>query len=469
MHVVLASPRRSPFTGEAITAPHQGLLSLAAVLREGTFDDTRSVTVDVFDDQLHSLVHDPSAPGEFLDNIQPDIFGVQAVTSGISNALALVAKAKTRNPCLLAVLGGVGPTQEAKTLVEGGQVDVVVRGEGETSFSALVASYARSGRKLLENVPGISFINDDGKFVSTPPAPAIARLDELPLPARDLVDMATYSRISHGRAGNLVTSRGCSFACSYCYSRHHWGRGQRRFSVGRVIQEIELLVDRYGMNRIRIEDDDFLEDEIWVDAFCTELLARGLDRRMEWESKARPDHMEPERLKLLRRAGCFRFLMGVETLDNDRLRKLSRPIPVETTERALRMLRDADIAVQATLILGIPGETEHAMRHTLSWLEDRLSGPRDIVSPCFFVPFSEAIRQSVARRFDFTIEIQNRDCFTGHIPVVSSPACSLEQLQGLYDDLTPTRRGMYRHTAHLAPHAEVLSRLTTLGSDAIAP
>jgi len=470
MLVTLASPRRSPYTGEAITAPHQGLLSIAATLRAGTFHpSTRDVKVEVYDDQLVWLCDSSALPGDFLKITVPDILGVQAVTSGISNALDLIARARAKNAGLLGVLGGVGPTQEARRLVSSGAVDVVVRGEGEFVFSALVDSLLKRGRAGLIEVPGITFVGDDGEVVETAAPPLIDDLNRLPTPARDLADMKSYQRISRGRAGNLITSRGCGFSCAYCYSRHHWGIGQRRFSLDRILKEIETLVFDYGFNRVRIEDDDFLESPEWVSLFCEEIKRRNLHKRMEWEAKARPDHATPDRLLQLRSSGCFRLLMGVETLNNKILRRLSRPIAVDLTERALQMMNHAGIGVQATLILGIPGETDSDMRLTLSWLEERLTGARDIISPCFFVPFSRAVANSVRRRFDFTVEETNLDKYTGHLPITSSPACSIEELQLLYQDLSPTRRGIYPRTAHLAPLPEVLGRLLPAGSDAIAP
>src|SRR5207244_8203861 len=113
-----------------------------------------------------------------------------------------------------------------------------------------------------------------------------------------------YRRMSRGRAGNLITSRGCQHACAYCYSRHQWGVGQRRHGVERVIREIEILVDQYGFHRIRIEDDDFLADRPWVVSFCDALTAAGLPERVEWEAKARPDDLDEEIVGRLRDAGC---------------------------------------------------------------------------------------------------------------------------------------------------------------------
>jgi radical SAM superfamily enzyme YgiQ (UPF0313 family) len=457
--ILLASARRSPHTGEAISAPHQGLLSLAAVLREGTFHPTRGFAIHVIDDQLEYLKAPDAAPGAWLKEHNPDIIGVQTTTSSLKNGIALIAEARRRFPRILSVLGGVGSTPIADQLVTEGSADVVVRGEGEQSFSHLVFTYATNARHEFHNIPGITYRTDDGETVSCASGQPLSSLDSLPLPARDLVDMPAYLRISRGRCGNLITSRGCSYACAYCYSRHQWGVGQRRVSVMRATTEVEVLVGEYGLDRIRIEDDDFTENREWVVAFCQELIARRLNEKMEWEAKGRPEHIDEEFAKQLRNAGCMRLLTGIETLDPQLLRRMSRPIKVEVLERAIRVMHDTGIGVQATLILGIPGETDTAMRHTLSWLNERLDRPHDITSPCFFVPFYAEIASAMGRRLPFRVETEDTAYYTGHVPVTSSDACSIEELWTLYHDMTPTRRGAYDRVAHLAQTEEVHRRM----------
>ena len=471
MQVLLVSARRSAYSGESISAPQLGLLSLAAALRAGTFADTAGVDVRYVDDQLAVLHRPVSPPSSFLAGTSPDIVGVQVLTSSLKNGLRLVEEARHSRPAALTVLGGVGATPIARSLAAHDRVDVVVRGEGEIAFARLVAGYAQQGRACLPRVPGITYRADNGQVVENPAAPQITDLDRLPLPARGLADMHRYRTISRGRAGNLITSRGCSFACAYCYSKHQWGVGQRRHSATRVIAEIRELVERYGFDRIRIEDDDFVEDRDRMRRLCTAIDASGLRGRFEWEAKARPDLIDDEMAQMLRRSGCFRLLVGVETLDFNLLKRLGRPVRVEITERALATLRRAGIGVQATLILGIPGETDEAMRHTITWLQARLGSNRhDIVSPCFFVPFNPGIERDMTRRLGYTLETADTDCYTGHIPVTSSAGATLDQLWRLYDDMRPDRRGgKYDRVAYLAPLAEVQRRLGTAPLPAAEP
>jgi radical SAM superfamily enzyme YgiQ (UPF0313 family) len=388
------------------------------VLRAGTFADTRGVSVAVVDEQLETLEHPMEPPGAWLSRYQPDIVGVQVCTSSLRNGLNLLRMARARFPGVLTVLGGPGVASAGEQLFNDGDVDAIVLGEGEVTFSELVCAFAGKREADLSGMPGLIFRGHDGLPERTPKRQPIRHLDMLPFPARDLVDMRSYRRISKGRAGNLITSRGCSYACAYCYSKHQWGVGQRRFSVSRVIEEIRIMVEDYGFDRIRIEDDDFLESTEWVTEFCNRLIELNLNTALEWEAKARPDHMDPEMLALMRRSGCFRLLMGVETLDPALLARLSRPLQIAVLERALNLLRRHAIGVQATVILGIPGETAEAMRYTLNWLEERLKGNHDITSPCFFVPFYSEIGDAMQRKLPFTVDVQM--CKT----VTSTPATS---------------------------------------------
>ncbi|MCB1056660.1 MAG: hypothetical protein KDD11_14255, partial [Acidobacteria bacterium] len=108
MQILLVSARRSAYTGESISAPHQGILSLASVLREGTFADTRGVHVEVLDDQLFVLDRPWAPPSVCLEGRSPDVVGVQCSTSSYKNALKILDEVRARNSRALRVLGGVG-------------------------------------------------------------------------------------------------------------------------------------------------------------------------------------------------------------------------------------------------------------------------------------------------------------------------------------------------------------------------
>jgi len=460
MRILFITPRRSPFTGEWISAPNQGLLSMASSIREGIFFDTKNVEVVYVDDQLESLKNPQQLPGAYIASIKPDIVAIQAITSNLSNAIHLSKKTKALFPSTLVVMGGLAPTQRWNDLLkENSSIDVIVCSEGEITFSELVFEYGCNGKKNFDLIKGISYKDGNGEIMHNPEREKIHDLDILPFPARDIADMDTYLRVSKGRAGNLITSRGCSYICAYCYSKHQWGVGRRKQSIMRAIEEIRYMLEEYGIDRIRIEDDDFIEDKNWIMDFCRNLIDTGLASKIEWEAKGRPNLMQAELLTLLRNAGCFRLMMGVETLNPELLKKLQRGITVERTERAMQTMKNTGIAIQATVILGIPGEPVSSIRKTLNWLDEKLSG-RDIVGACFFTPF-DRVKEDMAQKLDYKIEIDNIDCYTGHMPVTSSTACSYEELWHLYEDMGSNRIGVFDRLGHLATRNIVSNRITS--------
>lgn len=453
----MASTRRAAFTGEFITAPHLGLLSIASVLREGTFGDTRGCNVAVVDDQLCFLKDPSSMPGACLNGYKPDIIGGQAILSGIKNAINLLHLTRARFPGVLTVLGGIAPTQMDEELVQSGAVDVVIRGEGEQTFSELVQKYGDQGRSGLKTVTGITFKDEDGNTIKNPARVLIDNLDILPYPARNIIDINLYRRISPGRSGNLITSRGCTSTCAYCYSKYQWGVGQRRYSVERTIAEIRSMIENFKINRVRIEDDNFLEDKKWVLSFYEAIKKSGLHKEFEWEAKGRPEQIDEEIARKIREIGCFRVMIGVETFNDGLLKKLGRGVQADVVRRAINILHNAGIGIQPTVILGIPGESFESMRQTLDWLDNHLMG-RDIIGPCFFMPFNR-VSHEMANRFEYKIEIADIDCYTGHIPVTSSKECSYEDLWKLYEDMGSQRQGKYNHIGHLPSLEKIRKRM----------
>jgi len=457
MKILLTSPRRSVYTGEWIAAPIQGLLFLASAIRSGTFFDTSHSEIRIVDEQLELIKNPNSLQGLNNSDFTPDIIGVQALTSNLNNGIKMIRLFRARYPKALILMGGISPTQRAEELLKKEILDAIIHGEGEVTFSELVYRYELEGRKAFSKIRGLSYLNDDGKFIKNPPRPNIPDLNILPPPARDLVDIDLYKKISYGRSGNIISSRGCSFVCKYCYSKHQWGVGLRRISVDKLIAEIREMHEVYGFERIRFEDDDFMENPDYVIMFCEAMIATGLNKKVEWEAKGRPNFMKLENLKLLRKANCFRLMMGVETLDPVLLKRMNRGVTSERIERSLNIMSQADIAVQATVVLGIPNESIDSIRYTMNWLDSRLKG-RDIMGPCFFTPW-DGVEKDMNDSTEFEIVIKDLDFYTGHMPVTSSAACSYDDLMKLYNDMGRSREGVFNRIAHLTSLEKVNSKI----------
>jgi len=149
-----------------------------------------------------------------------DIVGISTDTTRHRQALQLAKEAKSSG-CTV-VMGGPHPGYVDEEILLTKRVDFIVHGEGEVTFSELVA-FLQRGDRNFHSIQGVSFFSN-GQLVRTAPRPFIEDLDRLPLPARHLVHMDDYQRTKLGDRPitPLVTSRGCPYQCAFCASSHFW-------------------------------------------------------------------------------------------------------------------------------------------------------------------------------------------------------------------------------------------------------
>ncbi len=163
-------------------------------------------------------------------------------------------------------------------------VDVVARGEGDQIIVDLARAVADGAG--LEGVPGISF-RRDGQIVENPPPPLVD-VKRLPLPAFHLLPMDRYHwRGFGGTFATIITSRGCPFKCTFCSEWPFWGGRWRPYDPEVVVEQLDLLVNRYGQRNIWFGDDCFNVDHDHVAAICEGILRAG-DRDVLVSTRAGP-------------------------------------------------------------------------------------------------------------------------------------------------------------------------------------
>ncbi|MGH1492909.1 MAG: B12-binding domain-containing radical SAM protein [Acidimicrobiales bacterium] len=235
-----------------------GLLYLAAYVRE------QGHQVAVFDG---TFCPDESAFADALVAEQPDAVGVSVLSSTKAEALTLAAMAAEAG--VPVIVGGPDPTADPGQYLSAPAVDVVVHHEGEQTINRLL-DLIDEGRFNLETIdaePGIAYRNN-GRAVVNEPRPPIENLDELPLPARDLIDMDRYLQDWEDRHGyssmTIATARGCPFGCRWCRDSVH-GEGFRQRSPESVAAEVEALSKTYDVERLRVIDDVDGIDRTWFE------------------------------------------------------------------------------------------------------------------------------------------------------------------------------------------------------------
>ena len=249
---------------QALKSPYfpLGLLYLAGYVR------AQGHTVAVFDGTFEE---DVSAFSTRLAAEKPDLVGISALLPLREMALTLAADAKAAGA--LTILGGPDPTKDPASYLQFPQVDMVVHHEGEQTLDALLRLIDAGPLtpELLAGEPGIAYRDAAGTPVVNQPRPLIENLDELPLPARDLIDMNRYLdtwRAENGYSSlTISTSRGCPYGCDWCQDSVH-GQTFRQRSPQSVVAEMKQLKETYDIDRLRVVDDvDGIERD-WVEGWA---------------------------------------------------------------------------------------------------------------------------------------------------------------------------------------------------------
>lgn len=340
------------------TMPPLGLAWLAAVLKQGGYDD-----IAIIDSVVEKL--DNGQVIELLKSRQPDVIGLSFGTLNRFYAFSLADEIRKHFPLAVIVSGGPHPTLAAEDILENiKSIDMIVRGEGEYVFLELVkAVETKADLKLIK---GLTFRSSEGNIIVNPPQEMIKDLDTVPLPARDWLPMKKYGQkipLSQKSCTSMITSRGCPNNCIYCSTARQWGHLIRFRSAKNVVDEIELLQDKYGFEGVGFFDDCFTVDKKRVIAICQEIIDRGL--KVGWWCEARANTLDPEVLSWMKRAGCEHISMAIESGSNEILRRIKKMITVEQGIAAAKMIHDAGIKQKIFFMHGLPGETYEDIRKTV--------------------------------------------------------------------------------------------------------
>jgi anaerobic magnesium-protoporphyrin IX monomethyl ester cyclase len=307
-----------------------------------------------------------------------ELAGITGLTGDYPYLEWLSTTFKRFHPGTKIVAGGHLASAVPAVLMESLPIDFAVVGEGEETMVDLTECLS-SGSHLLE-VRGIYFRDGSGQILSTPPRERLAELDNLPLPPWEAFPMDRYLRDRHGSFSeqvggdgegglmSLMASRGCPFDCVYC---DHTIKGYkpRYRPVGHVIDEIKILMDRYGprIRRFYFWDDILIWDRNWTEDFCRSLLAQEL--KIKWTCNAHVSRVEPRIMSLMKEAGCENVRFGIESGSQKILDGLNKGVRVEKALDALRVCLDAGLSLTLYILVGMTGESEETIEETVQFFK----------------------------------------------------------------------------------------------------
>lgn len=325
-------------------SPHIGIGFLAAYLRK------QGKAVKILDENVNSITED-LIDSYMQDLTVPYIFGISCVTAAVNRGYRLAKILKARYPDAKIIFGGMHPTVLPEEALNTGYVDIVVRGEGEEILSNLYDAI-KTGRDY-SSIKGISFKNN-GRIAHNPNAPVISNLSSLPPFPYDL-----FRKISDKYTlGFVVSSRGCPYDCIFCSQRLISGRLYRYASSSRVIEEIDLLVNKYNQKSIVFVDDNFLVDKKRTKELCNLIIERKLHEKSSFHCQARGDSVDADILQHLKSANFKYIDFGLETASERLMKLINKCETVQDNINAVRLAKQFGFRVNATFIFGLPTETK---------------------------------------------------------------------------------------------------------------
>lgn len=281
--------------------------------------------------------------------LDPDVVGVSVTCWNARQVFDLCRILRAASPHTRIVLGGpeVGPVAE-ETLEAHAEVDMIVRGEGEVTFSELL--YALTRGRDVSRVEGVTTRRPDGFVVSAPDRALIADLDSVPSPYLTGV----MSPLDGG--AYLETYRGCPHRCGYCFEGKGYGR-VRSFSRERVEAEIETLAGSHGVSSFSFIDPVFnlTPDRLeWLSAALAPHAARGLRLHTV---EVDIERVDDEAAALLKRAGVGSVETGPQSVGTAALSECRRSFDPGRFSAGVAALRGAGISVECDLIVGLPNDS----------------------------------------------------------------------------------------------------------------
>jgi anaerobic magnesium-protoporphyrin IX monomethyl ester cyclase len=324
-----------------------------------------------------------------VENVKPDIVAYSANIMGFTKLVQAHKKARMVHH-FISILGGPQATFSPETFSESG-MDAFCVGEGEYAFrDFLINIESGHGFDEIENLITAKKNNPVRKL--------ICDLNELPFPDRDLIIANSFLKDTGKKT--FYATRGCPYACTYCcnnyYHELYRGKGVivRRFSVSRLIREIEDVKNKYRMDFVKFGDDLFaMRADDWLTEFAEEYPKRV---GTPFNCYLRFDTVDDALLSLLKKAGCFSVHLSVDSVSRHvRENILNRRMKEVDIARSLRKIREHGINTWVNYMLAVP---ESALQDDLDTIT--LSREGKVTYPSY----STTVPMKQTKLYDYCVE-----------------------------------------------------------------
>ncbi|CAM3739212.1 radical SAM protein [Flavobacterium gelidilacus] len=347
--------------------PPLGTLYAASLMRKNAFD------VDLFDT---NLLDSPKAIVSKLNSNQPKYLVIyddgfnyltkMCLTNMREACFEMIQIAKKYN-CKVIVCSSDSTDHYDKYLEKG--ADFIIQGEGEITLLELIQHLDEN--KDIASINGIVFKNKDEIKVNQKRA-VLQNLDELPLPAWDLVDMNSYREVwkesDQEFTLNLATTRGCPYKCNWC-AKPIYGNRYNAHSPEYIVKEIAYLKKQFGVSRFWMCDDIFGLKPNWVQEFNVEL--KKANQKISYYIQSRVDLLlKEDTIDALAESGLEEVWVGAESGSQKILDAMDKGTKVEEIYEATHLLQQKNIRVALFLQFGYLTENQEDIQKTIQMVKE---------------------------------------------------------------------------------------------------
>jgi radical SAM superfamily enzyme YgiQ (UPF0313 family) len=313
------------------------------------------VRIEVFNETLSV-----AAMAARIRKFSPALIGFSCYIWNIEKTLRLCRTLKKVMPRVTIVLGGPEASPRARELLaKEAAVDVVVRGEGEVTFSELAGRLA-AGNRDVSDIAGISF-RKGREIVHAPDRHQLAELDRIPSPyLKGLVDLKDKEIVDVP----LETGRGCAFRCYYCYYHKNFPK-VRYFPLARVEEELKLILS-HKPYEVYLMDATFNANARRAKKILRLAIRYNKGSKLHIELKA--ELVDEEMARLLRRANAFNIEIGLQSTNPKTLRAINRGFNRDKFAAGIRLLNKYGLYYEIQLIDALPYQSYEDLLRSLDWL-----------------------------------------------------------------------------------------------------
>lgn len=330
-------------------------------------------------------------PKEIVEQVKtysPDVVGISCLSSfHFPDVVDLFERVKKIDNDIITVTGGTHPTFLAdEVMKKHSSIDFIVMGEGEDTFYQLLMNI--NSEKEYDALDGLAFRNN-GTYQINPKTKYIEDLDALPYPAFDLFPLDFYEKKSipfsvtfrSKKTIPILTSRGCSAQCIFCASKNYWGKRYRMRTAENVLDEIEYMVKKYGVEEIQFIDDNLTLDKNRARKIFQGLIDRNINIHWNTPNGIAVWTLDEQMLKLMKASGCYELTVAFESGDQEVLKNIiKKPLDLKYAKKMVNKMKDLDIQVHSFFISGFPGETKEQIKRSFAFAKTM-----DLDSAWFFV------------------------------------------------------------------------------------